>query len=176
MIHAAGGLTCALVAVGPAMATSMTVAQLVARHAAEASGTRVALVDLGQSTKIDGDIGEGGFDARVAAGSWFAAELFDCSAEVAEVVRKWSAARDLVSLRSEREAGRVLEHLGAPSLAGFFEVGYRLAADGRDARVTMAFYDLSGVGTAPALGAFEGYDVAGLSERLREAMTCGPEA
>jgi hypothetical protein len=132
----------------------------------------IALMKLVEVTEIGGKIGDGGFDARVKGGTWLAAELWDCGGHVDRVGRAWAAEHELAVLKQVVEAGRTLHHFGETELEGFFELRYRLRRDPDEATLAFYFYDRSGSASDPQLGAFDGYELKVLADRLKEAMEC----
>ncbi|WNG39524.1 hypothetical protein F0U61_42040 [Archangium violaceum] len=138
------------------------------------SGEAAPLIRIDKVTEVEGDIGEGGFDYRIAGGSFLAARLHPCGTGVSEATNTWADTHRLPVLRREVASERVLMHLGSKAPPGFFELLYRFEAAPQSARVILTFHDLKGNPIEPALGEFDSLRLSDLSRSLKTALECTP--
>jgi hypothetical protein len=138
----------------------------------DVEGSTIPLLQLVQVTDIAGDIGEGGFDARIKSGKWLAATLADCAMAIDRVGRGWAQEHELAVINSRLEEGRSVLHLGARDLSGYFEILYQFRSKPTEAIASCHFIDQAGSAYAVELLDFENYDLEQLADRLKEAMEC----
>jgi len=130
------------------------------------------LIDLREATNFTGEIGDGGFDAKVKGGTWLVSDLLFCGDRIARVGAEWATKHKLSVLKDDRDGQRVFMLFGARALDGAFELSYEFRSSPKTAQVKFRFFDTRGAETRPELIGRTDLEVDVLRDALKEAMEC----
>lgn len=141
----------------------------------EVQRTNSPLTKIEVTGSLEGEIGDGGFDTQISAGSgrfFFPDRLNPCGHRVIEWATSWASTHDLLTLKLKSSKERAVLHAEAPDRSGFFRFYYSLANDASTADGEISFHDNQGKELSLSTDRFPALELKKLPAQMLERMKC----